>query len=43
MVVEHPQLAQVLKIAFRTVWESGLTFDEADERLVVQREKARAG
>jgi len=29
MVVEHPQLAKVLKIAFRAVWDQGLTFDEA--------------
>ncbi len=42
VVVEHPQLAQVLKIAFLTVWDSGLTFDEAYERLVVRREKAPA-
>jgi sugar-specific transcriptional regulator TrmB len=35
VVVEHPSLAQVLKIAFDTVWERGLTFEEAashDER-----------
>jgi sugar-specific transcriptional regulator TrmB len=34
VVVEHPSLAKVLKIAFNTVWEQGLTFDEAHERLV---------
>jgi sugar-specific transcriptional regulator TrmB len=34
MVVEHPQLAKILKIAFRTVWDEGLTFEEAHERLV---------
>jgi sugar-specific transcriptional regulator TrmB len=33
MVVEHPQLAKVLKIAFLTVWGEGLTFHEAAERL----------
>jgi Fe-S cluster assembly protein SufD len=33
MVVEHPSLASILKIAFNTVWEQGLTFDEAHERL----------
>ena len=37
MVVEHPSLASVLKIAFNAVWEQGLTFDEAYERFVVQR------
>jgi hypothetical protein len=42
MVVEHPQLAQVLKIAFMTVWESGLTFEEAAERRAGRREKAPA-
>jgi sugar-specific transcriptional regulator TrmB len=34
MVVEHPQLARVLKIAFSAVWEQGLTFDQAYDRLV---------
>ena len=34
MVVEHPSLAKVLKIAFMAVWEQGLTFDEAFERLL---------
>lgn len=37
MVVEHPSLASVLKIAFNAVWERGLTFDEAYEQLVAQR------
>ena len=36
MVVEHPSLAGILKIAFNAVWEQGLSFDEAHERLVVQ-------
>ena len=39
VVVEHPSLAQVLKIAFSTVWENGLTFDEAYDRLVRRRAK----
>ena len=30
MVVEHPSLAKVLKIAFEAVWSEGLTFDEAN-------------
>ena len=29
MVVDHPSLAQALKIAFTSLWEQGLTFDEA--------------
>jgi sugar-specific transcriptional regulator TrmB len=42
MVVEHPQLAKLLKIAFLAVWEQGLTFDEAYEQLVGQRQQMRA-
>ena len=34
MVVEHPELASVLKIAFEAVWARGLTFDQAYDRLV---------
>jgi HTH-type transcriptional regulator, sugar sensing transcriptional regulator len=34
MVVEHPELASVLKIAFEAVWERGLTFDQAYDRFV---------
>lgn len=37
VVVEHPSLAQVLKIAFDTVWERGLTFDQAYDRHVTRR------
>ncbi len=37
VVVEHPSLAQVLKIAFDTVWERGLTFDQAYDRYVARR------
>jgi sugar-specific transcriptional regulator TrmB len=29
MVVEHPALASTLKLAFQSVWDDGLTFDEA--------------
>ncbi len=32
VVIEHPSLAQVLKIAFDAVWARGLTFDEASAR-----------
>ena len=34
VVVEHRSLAQTLTIAFDTVWERGLDFDEAYDRLV---------
>jgi sugar-specific transcriptional regulator TrmB len=34
MVVEHPSLANILKIAFDAVWAQGLTLDEADGKLV---------
>jgi hypothetical protein len=37
MEVEHPSLAKVLKIAFNTVWEQGLTFEEAYDQLVARR------
>ncbi len=37
VVVEHPSLAQVLKIAFDTVWEQGLTFNQAYDRHVTRR------
>jgi hypothetical protein len=42
MVVEHPQLASILKIAFDAVWEQGLTFDQAYEELVASRQKQSA-
>ena len=42
MVVEHPSLAGVLKIAFNTVWEQGLTFEQAYDELVVQRRQKTA-
>jgi hypothetical protein len=29
VVVEHPSLAHVLKVAFNAVWEGGIPFDEA--------------
>ena len=37
MVVEHRALATVLKIAFDTVWQQGLTIDELEARLEPQR------
>jgi HTH-type transcriptional regulator, sugar sensing transcriptional regulator len=40
VVVEHPQLASVLKIAFQAVFETGLTFAEAYEQLVVRKARS---
>jgi hypothetical protein len=37
VVVEHPSLAHILKIAFTTVWENGLTFDQAYDAFVTRR------
>ena len=37
VVIEHPSLTQILKIAFETVWAGGLTFEEAYDRLVTRR------
>jgi len=37
MVVEHPSLAGILKVAFDAVWDQGLTFDEAYDQLVVKQ------
>jgi sugar-specific transcriptional regulator TrmB len=42
VVVEHPSLAQVLKIAFWAVFNEGLTFEQAYEQLVERREKKTA-
>jgi sugar-specific transcriptional regulator TrmB len=40
IVVDHPSLARLLKIAFEAVWETGLTFDEASERFSAERKTA---
>ena len=37
VVVEHPSLAQLPKVAFTTVWENGLTFDQAYDAFVTRR------
>ncbi|HET7676368.1 MAG TPA: helix-turn-helix domain-containing protein [Candidatus Limnocylindrales bacterium] len=37
VVVEHPSLARILKVAFETVWSSGLTFEQAYDRLVTRK------
>jgi sugar-specific transcriptional regulator TrmB len=37
MVVEHPALASTLKLAFGSVWDAGLTFDEAFDLRVKRR------
>jgi sugar-specific transcriptional regulator TrmB len=42
VVVEHPSLAHLLKLAFVSVWESGLTFEQARE-LLAPRLGARSG
>jgi HTH-type transcriptional regulator, sugar sensing transcriptional regulator len=34
MVVEHPELASVLRTAFEAVWATGLTFEQAYDRQV---------
>jgi HTH-type transcriptional regulator, sugar sensing transcriptional regulator len=39
VVVEHPSLAKVLKVAFETIWNQGLTFDQAYDRLVTRHVK----
>ena len=41
MVVEHPALAQTLKLAFTRVWEQGLDFEAASERQEAARTTAR--
>ncbi len=41
VVVEHQSLAKVLKTAFDAIWETGLTFEEADELVSRQRETAK--
>jgi HTH-type transcriptional regulator, sugar sensing transcriptional regulator len=33
VVVEHPALAKVLKTAFDAIWDTGLTFDQAQDLL----------
>ena len=40
IVVDHPSLARLLKIAFEAVWQTGLTFDEANERFGKERKTA---
>jgi sugar-specific transcriptional regulator TrmB len=40
IVVDHPSLARLLKIAFEAVWQTGLTFDEANERFSQERKTA---
>jgi HTH-type transcriptional regulator, sugar sensing transcriptional regulator len=40
VVVEHRSLAQILKVAFNTVWDTGLTFDAAYDRYVTRRTRS---
>jgi len=39
LVIEHPALAQILKIAFGAVWASGLTFEQARAQLEAQESR----
>jgi sugar-specific transcriptional regulator TrmB len=40
MVVEHPALARTLKISFQSVWDRGLTFDQAYDLRVKRRNQS---
>jgi hypothetical protein len=40
VVVEHPSLAQLLKLAFNAVWDQGLSFEEAAGRTATARATA---
>jgi HTH-type transcriptional regulator, sugar sensing transcriptional regulator len=40
IVVDHPSLATLLKIAFEAVWASGLDFETALERATESRKSA---
>ena len=42
IVVDHPSLARLLKIAFEAVWQGGLTFDEAKSQLTGEDERKSA-
>jgi sugar-specific transcriptional regulator TrmB len=37
VVVEHPDLAKVLKTSFEATWQTGLTFDQAYDKFVTRR------
>jgi sugar-specific transcriptional regulator TrmB len=39
VVVEHPSLAKILKVAFETIWSQGLTFEQAYDRFVTRQVK----
>jgi sugar-specific transcriptional regulator TrmB len=43
VVVEHPSLAHVLKVAFNAIWETGLPFDAASSRFGGGSEGSRSG
>jgi len=40
MVVEHHSLAKILKIGFDSVWDSGLTFEQAEKELALRKAKS---
>jgi len=41
VIVEHPALALTLKLAFASVWDRGLTFDQAQVLVAPARSRAR--
>jgi HTH-type transcriptional regulator, sugar sensing transcriptional regulator len=43
LVIEHPALAQVLKIAFGAVWANGLTFEQARRYVTFERARQQLG
>jgi HTH-type transcriptional regulator, sugar sensing transcriptional regulator len=43
MVVEHPSLATLLKMAFNGYWDRGLTFDEAQRQAAAARSATPVG
>jgi HTH-type transcriptional regulator, sugar sensing transcriptional regulator len=40
VVVEHPSLAKILKVAFESCWERGMTFDEARAHVLGRQRKS---
>ena len=40
LVIEHPSLAQILKIAFGAVWASGMTFEQARVHMAAQESRS---
>jgi HTH-type transcriptional regulator, sugar sensing transcriptional regulator len=40
MVVEHPSLASILKTAFETTWQRGLTLEQAEATLAARQQRS---